>query len=161
MTDSSGSRGFLSRRLGCLTVAAVVLGLVSALALVSCGGQSEVSGDDYTIFVHRRSLFQGGGLDAQVGGTLATRDGCVLLEGGGDTAYPVVWPSGTSIASEDPLTLELPSGEKLAVGQKVIGGGGVVSSSSGSVKVDIPAECLPETDKVIVFNFNDDPSVVE
>ncbi len=145
-----------------LTVAAVVLGLVSALALVSCGGQSEVSGDDYTIFVHDASLLPRGGTDAEVVGTLATRDGCVLLEQEGfDIAYPVVWPSGTSIAREDPLTLKLPSGEELAVGQAVSGGGGYFHSSSDEVKVDIPAECIPETGEVAVFNPDADLSVVK
>lgn len=90
------------------------------------------------------------------GGTLSTHDGCVLLEAG-DTAYPVVWPQGTSISSEDPLTLELPSGHELAIGQTVIGGGGGFDSSSESVEADIPAQCVPETGgmesgHVIVFN---------
>ena len=142
--------------------AAGVLGLVLALALVGCGGQSEVSGDDYTIFVHGGSLLPRGGEHALIEGTLATRDGCVLLEQEGfDIAYPVVWPSGTSIVREDPLTLELPSGEELAVGQAVSGGGGNHDSSSGRVEVDIPAECVPETGEVAVFNPDDDPSVVE
>lgn len=76
-------------------------------------------------------------------------------------AYPVIWPSGTSIVSDDPLTLELASGEELAVGQAVSGGGGYPYASSDQVEVDIPAECLPETDEVAVFNPDADPAVLE
>lgn len=67
----------------------------------------------------------------------------------------------TSIAREDPLTLKLPSGEELAVGQAVSGGGGYLHSSSDEVKVDIPAECIPETGEVAVFNPDADLSVVK
>lgn len=93
---------------------------------------------------------------------MALRDGCVLLEQEEFAiAYPVIWPSGTSIVSDDPLTLELASGEELAVGQAVSGGGGYPYASSDQVEVDIPAECLPETDEVAVFNPDADPAVLE
>lgn len=140
----------------------MALGLVLVLALAACGGQSELSGGDHTIFVHDRSLAPRGGRDALVEGTLAIRGGCVVLEQDGfDIAYPVIWPSGTSIAGEDPLTLELPSGEELAVGQAVSGGGGYHDSSSAQVEVDIAAACVPETGEVAVFNPDAEPSVVE
>lgn len=139
----------------------VVLVLVLALALAGCGGQSEVAGDDYTIFVHRASLLPSGGDDAIVEGALATQDGCILLEHleGFDLAYPVVWPSGTSIISEEPLTLKLPSGEELIVGQVVSGGGGYHQASSVQVEVSIPAGCVDETGQVAVFNPDADLSV--
>lgn len=128
----------------------------SGVALFGSGGQSELSGDAHTIFVHDWSLFPRGEVDAMTGGRLRTHDGCALLEAG-DTRYPVVWPQGTSIASEDPLTLELPSNHEVAVGQKVVGGGGGFDSSSDSVEVDIPTTCVPETGEmesgqVIIFN---------
>lgn len=150
-----------TRKSGSSVERQVVLALVLALALVGCGGQSELSGDDHTIFVHGGSLLPRGGEDALIEGTLAARDGCVLLEQeGSDIAHPVVWPSGTSIASEDPLTLELPSGDELAVGQAVSGGGGYHDSSSARVEVDIPAECVPATDEVAILNPDGDPTVV-
>lgn len=141
----------------------VVLVLVLALALAGCGGQSEVTGDDYTIFIHGGSLLPRGGDDALVEGTLTTRDGCVLLEHleGFEIAYPVVWPSGTSIISEEPLTLKLPSGEEPIVGQVVSGGGGYHQASSVQVEVSIPAGCVDETGQVAVFNPDADLSVGE
>ena len=93
---------------------------------------------------------------------MALRDGCVLLEQEEfDIAYPVIWPSGTSIVGDDSLALELPSGEQFAVGQAVSGGGGYLSASSDQLEVDIPSECVPETDEVAVFNPAADPVVLE
>ena len=139
-----------------------VLAALLALALVGCGGQSELSGGDHTIFVHGRSLLPRGGQDALIQGTLALRDGCVLLEQDEFAiAYPVIWPSGTSIVSDDPLTLQLPSGEELTVGQAVSGGGGYASASSDQVEVDIPSECVPDSDEVAAFSPDADPAVVE
>lgn len=140
----------------------VVLGFVLALGLVGCGGQSEVRGESCTIFVHGGSLLPRGGMDADIEGTLTTRGACVLLQSSwSDIAFPVIWPAGTSIVGEYPLTLQLPSGEELAVGQVVSGGGGMLHASSGEVNVGIPAECLPESGEVAVFNPDGDLSVVQ
>ncbi|MFW6195026.1 MAG: hypothetical protein ACOC5M_00710 [Chloroflexota bacterium] len=160
VTDSSGSRRSSTRRRGSQILAIVAVGLILPLALVGCGRQSAVSGDKYTIYVYERFLPAGGGMEGIIQGTLATRNGCVVLEGT-DDFIPVIWPAGTSIASEDPLTLELPSGEELTVGQTVRGGGGGADASSPTVKVDIPAECLSERGRVAVFNYSTDLSVVE
>jgi hypothetical protein len=140
----------------------ILLTLALALALVGCGGQSEVSTDGTTIFVHGASLLPRGGEDALIEGRLVLRDGCVVLEPEGlGLAYPVIWPSGTSIVQVEPLTLELPSGDELAIGQVVSGGGGYHDAASDRVEVDVPAECVPETGEVAVFNPDEDPSVVE
>ncbi|MFW6195028.1 MAG: hypothetical protein ACOC5M_00720 [Chloroflexota bacterium] len=147
------------RRRGSQILTAAALGLVVAFALVGCDGQSEVSGDKYSIYV-QDALFPREGEDGVVFGRLVTRDGCVLLEEG-DIAFPVIWPRGTSIASEDPLTLELPSGENITMGERVRGGGGLHDPSSPKVKVEISADCLLQTNSVGVFNADDDPVVVE
>lgn len=139
-----------------------VVATVLALGLVGCGGQSEIERGEYTIYVHGGSLLPRGGEDALIEGTLITRDGCVLIDQGDDgfdIAYPVIWPSGTSIASEDPLTLRLPSGDELVVGQVVSGGGGNHDASSESVQVTIPAACVPETGEVAIFNPGADLTV--
>lgn len=126
-----------------------------------CGRQSEVSSDTATIFVHGGSVLPRGGEVALVEGTLTNRDGCVLLEQeDAGIAYPVIWPSGTSIASEHPLALKLPTGEELAIGEAVSGAGSFPYSSSEDVNVQIPAECVPETDEVAVFNQDAEPMII-
>lgn len=128
------------------------------VVLVGCGGQSEASLGGFTIYVHDASILPRGGSDAIPGGVLETRDGCVLLDG-----MPVVWPSGTSIVDEDPVTLELRSGQRLEVGQRVSGAGGTHPAGSESVEVDVDAGCLagagPNGDSVIVFNPDEELTV--
>ena len=134
---------------------AVTLALVAGL-LAGCGGVNErrVGGDDLRFFVHGRTVLPSGGMDALVVGALTAADGCVLLEQDG-SSYPVVWPSGTSVAGTDPLVLELPSGDQLTLGDQVTGGGGYLSPDH--VGIDVPDACLNEFDEVAVFNPHDDP----
>jgi hypothetical protein len=82
---------------------------------------------------------------------VVARDGCVLL-GIGDATYPVVWPSGTSIADDDPLILRLRSGNEVSVGGTVRGGGGSHDVDSSMITVDIPDECRSATGEVVIFN---------
>lgn len=133
---------------GWLPALAVVL-----VALSSCSGHGEVRSGGHTIYVHTGP--SNGGMDAQVAGELGVRDGCVVL-GHEDAWHPVVWPSGTTIATADPLVVQLPSGDELAVGDEVTGGGGYVQPDG--LEVDIPEDCLPPTHEVAVFNANDDPT---
>ena len=128
------------------------------VGLTGCaGGQRVVQLGEYTIYVHGRSLLPRGGEAALIEGWLALRDGCVVLESEDKKFwYPVVWPAGTSIASDDPFVLRLPSGAELAVGDKVTGGGGFHSPEN--VEVGIPQKCLPETNEIAVFNPDDDAS---
>lgn len=137
--------------------AAVALAVTSLAGLLAgCGGVSEqrVGDDDLRFFVHDRELLPSDGMDAQVGGTLAAADGCVLFEQGG-SRFPVVWPSGTSVAGTDPLVIELPSGERLDLGDQVLGGGGYLSAET--LSIDVPDACLNEHGEVAVFNPDDDP----
>lgn len=140
------------------------LAIVLAAVLAGCGdgGQAEVSRGRYTIYVHDDSLLPRGGDDALISGTLVTRGGCVLVGQENGTAYPVVWPSGTSIVDDDPLTLELGSGDQVTIGASVSGGGGVsdpVEGSAGMVKVDIAQDCRSASGEVIVFNPDADVDV--
>lgn len=159
------SRGY-SRTTG--AVATLLLaGLITA-----CGGVSEqrveidgqrdevtdqlIGDDGLRFFVHGRTILPSGGMDALVSGALAAADGCVLLEQG-EGRYPVVWPSGTSVAGTDPLVIELPSGDQVHLGDEVGGGGGYLSADR--LGIDVPDECLNEYGEVAVFNPGDDPAV--
>ncbi len=89
-----------------------------SLPLVACGGHAAGSGIQHSIYAHGASLLPRGDEDALITGEMSTRNGCVVLAArGSDAAYPVIWPSGTSIADEEPLTLALPSGADLTLGQ--------------------------------------------
>lgn len=134
----------------------VVLAVIAAVLLAACGGVNEqrVGDDNLRFFVHGRTAGGSAGMAAEVVGVLTAADGCVLLEQDG-TRYPVVWPSGTSVADADPLTVELPSGAELELGDRVRGGGGYLSAAD--VGIEVPDECLNEYGEVAVFNPDDDP----
>ncbi len=131
--------------------------LAISMVLTSCGGRpGAVESGDFTIYVHGSSLLPRGGTagDAEIEGTLALRGSCVVLEAENEGWFPVVWPAGTSIASDDPFVISLPSGLEVAVGEGVIGSGGYYEP--GSVEVEVPQECLPETNEIAVFNPDDE-----
>lgn len=155
-----------------------VAAAVIASLLAACGGVSEqrvgdddqrdgdddrreevseqrVGDDGLRFFVHGPTVGPEEGEDAEVSGVLAAADGCVLLEEGG-SRFPVVWPSGTSVAGSDPLVIELPSGEQVHLGDRVSGGGGY--SDPERLGIEVPAECLDEYGEVAVFNPDDDPA---
>ena len=135
----------------------VVGWLLLLTALTSCSGQRIVEQDGYTLYLHRESLLPRGGETAEIGGALVVHEGCVGLESGENYPFiPVVWPAGTSIASTDPFAIRLPSGELLSLGEFVMGGGGFHSPEG--LGLEIPAECLPETNEVAVFNPDDNPT---
>jgi len=132
-----------------------------AVVLLGCGtgDQTAISRGSSTIYVHGGSLLPRGGDDALIEGTVVARDGCVLL-GIGDPTYPVVWPSGTSIATDDPLTLRLRSGDEVGIGATVRGGGGSHDVDSSMVTVDIAEKCRSATGEVMIFNPDDDIDVL-
>lgn len=165
--------------------AAAAAALLAAGLLAACGGVSEqrvgdddqqdeaseqrvgddqrdevterlIGNDGLRLFVHGRTTQPSGGMDALVGGALTVADGCVLLDEG-ENQYPVVWPSGTAVASADPLVIELPSGDEAHLGDEIQGGGGFLEA--GRLGIDVPDECLNEWGEVAVFNPDDDPAV--
>lgn len=96
------------------------------------------------------------GDQALIGGTLRydVEHGCFLVEIEG-LAYPLVWPAETEGVSDGP-GVELPDGLVVKVGDHISGGGGFHHAGRDSVAgFDIPAECLPPTSEVAVFNVNE------
>ena len=93
---------------------------------------------------------------ALIAGTLQydAQYGCFLVEIEG-VAYPLVWPAETSGVSDGP-GVELADGLVVRVGDHISGGGGFHSADRQPVAgFGIPAECLPATSEVAVFNVNE------
>ena len=115
--------------------------VVFGAALGACSGQS-LSANGVVVLVGERS---GDEMDALGGGQLEVLDGC--LGAGGAV---IVWPHGTTITDEDPLTIEIPENGSFGVGDTVSVGGGYVLEHSSTTRepgpfeiagVEVPAAC--------------------
>ena len=120
-------------------------GVVSALAVVlslatftGCGGADVVEAGDVTVLVGERS---GEGMTALLQGRLAIIDGCLGLESQDvDAVHVVVWPHGTEVVDEDPLTISIPNDGEYSVGDELeVGGGESPLDEPGGI--DVEAEC--------------------
>lgn len=124
-----------------LARARYLLGLVALIPLSSCSGQV-ISAGDITVLVAERA---DSGMDALGGGTLEVVGGCL---GAGDSV--ILWPNGTQVVKDSPLTIDVPGNGRFALGDEVqVGGGYVLEHSSRGVEpgefeaggVTVPAEC--------------------
>lgn len=114
--------------------------LVIAL-LAGCGG-SVISVGDASVLVSERT---GSGMDAAGGGRLEIVGGCL-----GASGSVIVWPHGTEVVDDEPLTVEIPGYGTFAVGDDVQVGGGYVLEHSSDTAVEglydvagvtVPADC--------------------
>ena len=89
--------------------------------------------------------YQSGGSDALGGGTLEVVGDCLGADG---DVY--VFPQGTKVVDEDPLTVDIPDVGEVSLGEEFdVGGGWEVEHSSDDVEpgsidiggVTVPAEC--------------------
>lgn len=121
-------------KVACL--AAVGLTLVSA-----CGGHV-VSAGGVAVLVSEPS---GAGMEALGGGRLEVVGGC--LGAGGSV---IVWPPGTEVVEDDPLTIDIPDYGTFALGDEVqVAGGFVLEHPTREVEpgpypaggVTVPAAC--------------------
>lgn len=142
--------------------------LSAALLLIATlpgcgGGQSAITRGGVTILVHDGALLPRGGNDALITGALTQRNGCVGLASddalGG--VVPVIWPSGTELVEDAPLSLRLPSGAPVVEGQHVQGAGGYAAPGSTDITIEVPEACALDRNEIAVFNPDDDPIVVE
>ena len=109
-----------------------------AWTLSGCGGAEVAVVDDVTVLIGARS---GSGMDALLPGRLAVVDGCLGLDyEDGAVAYVVIWPHGTEVVRDNPLTLALPDGEEYQLGDQLQVGGGE-SSSPTAGGIDVEQEC--------------------
>jgi hypothetical protein len=124
-----------------LAKAVRLITLGALLSLSACGGQV-ISAGGVTVLVSERA---DAGMDALGGGTLEVVGGCL-----GASGSVVVWPHGTEVVQDGPLTIDIPDYGTFALGDEVeVGGGYVLEHSSDNVEpgdypvggVTVPAEC--------------------
>jgi hypothetical protein len=117
------------------------MAVAGATLLSACGGQV-ISSGDVTVLVSERA---DAGMDALGGGRIEVVGGCL-----GASGYVIVWPHGTEVVNDDPLTIDIPNYGTFTVGEDVeVGGGFVLEHSSREVEpepyqaggVTVPAEC--------------------
>lgn len=83
---------------------------------------------------------QGGSGDAAIAGTVAVVNGCLGLRIG-TSAYTAIWPEGTTVKEDDPVSISLPGGEAVGNGSKVDGAGGFLTGELPSWAPAIPESC--------------------
>ena len=101
--------------------------LLICSGLAGCAGKVIVAGDVSVLVSERPS----GGMDALGSGRLEVVGGCLGADG-----WVVVWPYGTKVVDEDPLTIEIPDTGTFSLGDQVqVGGGFVLEHTPGEEPV--------------------------
>lgn len=121
-----------------------LIALSAVPLLAACGGGGQViSAGDVTVLVSEET---GSGMEALGGGQLEVVGGCL-----GASGSVIVWPHGTEVAHDEPLTVDVPGYGTYGLGDEVqVAGGGVgLERSSTDVEpgpydvagVTVPARC--------------------
>lgn len=106
----------------------LVAGPIICLGLTGCTGKVIVAGE-VSVLVSERAT---SGMDALGGGQLEVVGGCLGADG-----TVIVWPHGTTVVNEDPLTIDIPDNGAFTLGDQVqVGGGYVLEHSSGERAAD-------------------------
>jgi hypothetical protein len=92
-------------------------------------------------------LGSGGTLGVGFGGTVTKVGECLGID-----SWTVVWPYGTTITSEDPLTIDVPGEGRISVGDTVDGGGDVSTNGDSANFGAIPSGC--PGDRVVEYYPN-------
>lgn len=150
--------GARSRRSGggaCGAASRPLLVATLVITLVACSGSGRVDGP--VLSSPRPPLFGGGGMDADITGTVVFDEvaGCLLLELENGDRLPVVWPAGASWRA-DPPAVAL-RGRLIEPGMSVDGGGGYlhhehVREMAGAAVADAAQACAGPTGEVAFFN---------
>lgn len=121
---------------------AALLANAAGLALVSaCGGQAFSTGGVAVLVSEPTDAW----MEALGGGRLEVVGGCL-----GASGSVIVWPPGTEVVKDNPLTIDIPDYGTFALGDEVqVAGGFVLEHSSRNVEpspypaggVTVPAEC--------------------
>lgn len=108
------------RRLG-----VVVAALAAAALPTACSDGRVVDTNGVVVLVGERA---DSGMAAQGGGRLEVVGGCL-----GAGGVVVVWPHGTTVVDEEPLTVDVPGHGRVSLGDEItLAGGYVLEHSSGS-----------------------------
>lgn len=83
-----------------------------------------------------------------LGGSVTMAGSCLGIEAG-----TILWPHGTKVVSDDPLTIEVPKLGRITVGDRVSGGGSQYARLPKGIE-KIPSGCASE--EVYTF-FPDEP----
>ena len=109
----------------------MLLGLLCFVSLAGCSGKV-ITVDGATVLVSERAT---SGMDAALAAELQIVSGC--LGAGGSV---VIWPFGTRVIDEDPLTIEIPDNGTFVLGEEVTVGGGFVLEHSSVARDPGPLE---------------------
>lgn len=111
---------------------------VSVVTLSSCGESGHVleAAGKYVLVAAPAD----GGDDSAVGGTVRMVGDCLGI----DDAV-AIWPSGTSVESENPLIIKVPGEGRVEIGDKLEGAGGTLGSGDPPDDLDIPDTCASTT----------------
>lgn len=116
----------------------LIVGLVVCVGLTGCAGKVIAVGD-VSVLVSERAT---SGMDALGGGRLEVVGGC--LGAGGSV---IVWPHGTTVVNDDPLTIDIPDNGTFSLGDQVQVGGGYVlehpSSERSPEPFDVAGVAVP------------------
>jgi hypothetical protein len=119
----------------------VVVALVVLFGLRSCSGKVIDAGGVKVLVASHQS----GGMDARISGPLRVVGGCL-----GVRDHVILWPNGTDVVQDDPVTIDIPDYGRFSLGDDVaIGGGNVREHSSDPVEpgdfevagTTVPADC--------------------
>jgi len=134
-------RSLRDGRAGWIVVALPVIAVIAGFLVYRSWGGHVISTDAGKVLVSKRT---GSGMDALGFGELRFVGGCL-----GAADYVIIWPHGTKVVDEDPITVKVPEYGKFALGEDVrIGGGFVLEHDephrSGSIQVagvSVPPKC--------------------
>lgn len=116
-------------------IAAVVA--ASCVALTACGGAGAViEANGIHVLVGEESSE---GMSAALTGSLGVVNGCLAVD-----ELVVLWPHGTEVVEDGPLTIDVPRRGEYALGDEIenLGGGGGPSTAVDGIA--IPDECSGE-----------------
>lgn len=121
-----------------------------AAPLAGCGGAKDSEADRLVVRTETATVLvsrpREDSMYALIDGAVAVKDGCLALD---DNV--MIWPPGTTVVREEPLTIEVPGIGRLHVGSHVELGGGYLPDRDEvpldelDLGPDVPAACAQDS----------------